>query len=163
MKATVIVATSINGVIGIDGKIPWKCKGDMEHFKKTTNGSTVIMGRTTYESIGKPLPNRKNVVLTRDTTKYLKEKYEGKHKDVFFKDNLRDAVKTGSLLGKTFIIGGSQVYELAFALNLVDEVILTTIKKYYEGDAFFTLEPGWSPIQTVESNEEYDIVLFKRK
>jgi dihydrofolate reductase len=162
MKASIIVATSINGVIGIDNKLPWNCSGDLKHFQQTTTDSTIIMGRNTYESIGKALPHRKNIVLTNNTKKYLSEKYEGKHKDVFFVSDISSTVKAFNALGKVFIIGGSTVYNLALSLDIVDEIILTTIKQHYEGDTFFKLSSEWKPVKTIHSNEEYDIRIYRR-
>ena len=163
MKANLIVATSLNGIIGKDNKIPWKCSDDMKHFKNTTEGGVVIMGRNTYESIGKALPSRHNIVLTRDAKKYRDERCEGKHRDVTFSDCLKSAVILGCSMGTTFIIGGSQVYELAFALNVVDKVYLTTIKSNLEGDAYFHLDAEWLPTKMIQQTDEYSIEIYERK
>lgn len=128
---TLIAACSKNRVIGKDNKLIWHVPGDLKRFKELTSGHTVLMGRKTFESIGKPLPNRRNVILTRDKTfiadgcliyNDLKEVLE------FFKNDL-------------FVIGGEEIYRQT--IGYADYIDLTFIHKEYEGDAFFPEIPYW--------------------
>lgn len=120
-----IAAVGKNGVIGVNNKLPWHIPEDMAFFKKVTKDTTVIMGRKTFETLGKPLPNRKNIVLTRDEN----WTYEG----VTVIHSLVDSI---SFRGPDiFVIGGAEVYELM--MPMVDEVWLTEIDQEFEGDTFF--------------------------
>jgi dihydrofolate reductase len=147
MKIEAILAHDLNNGIGNDGKLPWKCKKDMDFFKQTTTGHFVLMGSKTFESLGKPLPNRVNIVLTRDPKKYI-DKY--KHfKNVIFtsrihfyeyiRDNLEEFKKVFDFLEKEckiFIIGGNEIFNMY--LPVCDSIWITTIKNIYECDTFFT-------------------------
>jgi dihydrofolate reductase / thymidylate synthase len=128
--------------IGFEGKLPWNVPEDLKHFKELTMGKTVVMGRKTYESIGKSLPNRTNIVLTRDT-KFKKNGVITCHDiyeliDIFGKQN-----------NEVYIIGGQEIYEkfLSFCGSIIDSVILTEIKRngnmykntYITCDRFFPL------------------------
>lgn len=104
MHLGMILAVSANGVIGVDGKLPWHLPADLKHFKEVTSGGTVIMGRKTYESIGKPLPNRLNIVMTRDKT-FSAPGVEVVHSE----EELFQKIKTKP---KNFIIGGAEIYEM---------------------------------------------------
>jgi dihydrofolate reductase len=121
----IIVARSRNGVIGKDGKLPWHLPEDLKFFKEKTMGFPVIMGRKTWESIGKPLKGRQNVVLTKNPS------YE-----------VKNAIKVSSLeealtlfTGDIFIIGGATLYKQA--LPLANKVWITEIDKDFEGNAVF--------------------------
>lgn len=135
MKGTVeplnlIVAMSDKRVIGKDGKLPWSVPEDMRHFKATTMGHAIIMGRKTYESIGRPLPGRTNIVLTRDPWAWSAPK------GVLAVTSLDDALAFARGIDpEPFIIGGASVY--AEALPLVTRIYLTIVHGEYEGDAFF--------------------------
>ena len=122
----IIVAMTYNKVIGNEGKIPWHYAEDFKHFKKETLNGVVIMGRKTYESIGKPLPNRENIVIS--TT--LKDD------KVIVCKSFDEALKKAKEFDKTiFIIGGSRVYKEG--LKFADELIISHIEKNYEGDTYF--------------------------
>lgn len=123
---TIIVAMTEEGGIGINNTIPWKLREDMAHFKKTTTGHPVIMGRKTYESIGRPLPNRRNIVITHN----LMWKAEGV--EVFH--SLSEAIDAVDE-DKAFIIGGAEVYAAAFPV--VDKLIITQIHHTFCCDTFF--------------------------
>lgn len=127
----IIVAISENNAIGKEGKLLFKLKHDMENFKKTTTNQVVIMGRRTFESIGKPLPDRVNVVLTRQPLQC----------DVIVYDDLKKAVKEmqEAYPGKEiFIIGGGQVYKEALEKGLAGRLYMTKVKKVVEeADTFF--------------------------
>ena len=126
-KLSIIVAMSSNRVIGVNNSLPWHLSEDLKHFKTLTTGHTIIMGRKTYESIGKPLPNRRNIVISRNLNAF----YGG----VEVVHSLEDAFSTSSNDEEVFIIGGSNIYEQS--LHLVDHLYITEIKKAFEGDAFF--------------------------
>ncbi len=127
MKIAMIVATAANGVIGGDNKMLWHVPEDFAHFKKTTMGHPIIMGRKTWESIGRPLPGRKNVVVTRQTN------YEAKGADVV--PSLETAYEMLADVEKVFVIGGGEIYRQA--LPKADEVWITKIDQVFEGDTTF--------------------------
>lgn len=134
MEKIIIAAVSENGVIGKDGEIPWHYPEDLKHFKQKTTGHTVVMGRKTYESLPddyKPLPDRKNIVLSRSEPD-LPEKVE-------LATSLDQAWQIAEKYSdKCFIIGGSGVYEQT--LGKADRMVLTRIHEKYEGDTYF---PEW--------------------
>lgn len=157
---SIIVARSLNHVIGKDNQLPWKCEGDMKHFKKTTLNKVVVMGTNTYKSIGRTLPHRLNVVITRNSNDYLKEQSEGLHGGVLFRDS---SFLKNHIFSEVFIIGGMQIYQSALELDLVDTIYLTTIKEEYDGDAYFEFdEEVWNPFILIEETDEYKIELYGR-
>ncbi len=145
MKTIIIVAMTRDRVIGKDGTIPWCDPEDMRHFKQTTTGHAVIMGRKTYESIGKPLPNRRNIVITRKpdyVPPTLGPPAHGSESSIDIVSSLDDALKLcrDRKEAKAFIIGGAQIYQLA--LPIADEMIVTHIDQSdIEGDTYF---PPWN-------------------
>jgi dihydrofolate reductase len=118
---------SSNRVIGVNNTLPWHLSEDLKHFKSLTTGHTIIMGRKTYESIGRPLPNRRNIVISRNSN----TSYEG----VEVVHSLEDAFSISTNDKEVFVIGGSNIYEQA--LSFVDQLYITEIKKSFLGDAFF--------------------------
>lgn len=140
MKIAIIAAMSKNRVIGRNNKMPWHLPEDLKFFKKTTSGSPIIMGRNTYESLGRPLPHRVNIVLSAD------EDFHPAH-GVIVAAGLSQAFSIAEKCAEesgadtAFVIGGGQVYEQA--LDKADELILTTIDKEVEGDAFFPEIPAY--------------------
>lgn len=129
MKISIIVASSINNVIGHQGTIPWYIPADLRRFKEITNGHHVLMGRKTYESIGRPLPNRINEIVTKDN-KYHPE-------GIFVFTNIQDAVEFAKTNKETelFVIGGQNVYEAT--LNIANRIYQTLILTEYKGDIHF--------------------------
>jgi len=127
MMLSAIVAISENNVIGKDNELIWKLPRDMKHFKDTTTGHYIIMGRKTFESNGRPLPNRTNVIITRD------KDYKAEGCIVVY--SLEDALKEAKNDSEAFIIGGGVIYELA--MPFVDRIYLTKIHHSFEGDTFF--------------------------
>lgn len=118
-----IVAVSPNGLIGSDQSIPWKIKEDLKYFQKQTDGHTIVMGRKTFSSIGRVLPNRKNVVLTRDTISVAMSKIIKKSLlDNIFLENDYKKTKENEIV---WVIGGSQIYELYS--DLVEELHVTYV------------------------------------
>ena len=129
---TIIVATDARRGIGISNTLPWRLPEDMAHFKRVTSGHPVIMGRKTFDSIGRPLPNRRNIVVTRNPA--------WRHDGVEAVASLAAAV---ALVGQAsaFIIGGAQIY--AEAIGLADQLLITEIAKTFDCDAFFPVaDPG---------------------
>lgn len=153
-----IAAVAENGVIGRDGDMPWHYSADLRHFKETTMGHPVVMGRTTYESIAGqldgPLPGRTNIVLSRSNPDFPKE--------VVLVHSVEEAIETVEELDDTaFVIGGATVYEQF--LPHADELILTEIHEAYDGDTCF---PEWDPEEWTEverdEREELDFVRYER-
>lgn len=138
-----IVAQSTNGVIGIDNAMPWSLSNDLKFFKETTENHIVVMGRKTFESIGrKPLPNRVNIVITSNPSSITEEGVIALKSP----EAVMSVINEGSPLNKDiFIIGGEQIYR-AF-LHHIEEWYVTVVYEYYEnGDAynpFKFIETGW--------------------
>lgn len=131
MKIIQIVACAENNVIGKDNKMLWKLSDDLKHFKETTNKSCVIMGRKTFESIGKALKDRINIVIT------SKKSVNYKDSNVFTSNSIQLAIEfcKDLMIDKCFIIGGGEIYEQT--LSITDEIILTKVKTEIEGDTFY--------------------------
>ena len=140
---SIIVAVAKNGVIGDKNTLLWHLREDMIHFRTTTSGHPVVMGRKTFDSIGRPLPKRTNVVITRDTNLAI----EG----CTVVHSLEEAVAMFDKNEEVFIIGGAQIY--AQALAIADRIYLTVIDKEYEGDTSFP-EIDYSAWKEI-SREEY--------
>lgn len=124
---SLIVAKSQNNVIGNKGKLPWHFPEDLKFFKQVTMGRPILMGRTTWESIGRPLPGRRNIVLTRDPN-YVAEGAEVVH-------SFEEALELEDYPEGLFVIGGSKLY--ASSLPYVDIAWITEIMHDFEGDSFF--------------------------
>ena len=128
MKISLIVAMASNRVIGLNNKMPWHLSADLKKFKQITMGSPILMGRKTYESIGKPLPGRTNIIISRNTD------YQQAGCLVF--NNLETALQSASeLTNELFVIGGSDLYQTL--LPLADKLYLTLINQAFEGDTYF--------------------------
>jgi dihydrofolate reductase len=139
-KCKIIAAIDMNGLMGYDNKIPWSKPEDMKRFKELTSNHVVIMGRKTYESIGKPLPNRINCVLSRSSNiKNLKSDVLLYSDMVKLLEDLDDYIQNNSQK-QVWIIGGSSIYEDAFVLDVVSEVDLTIINGGYIPSATDSLE-----------------------
>ena len=124
---SIIVAIAKNGVIGDKNTLLWHLREDMIHFRTITSGHPVVMGRKTYDSIGRPLPKRTNVVITRDTELQI----EG----CTMAHSLTEAVEMFDSSEEVFILGGAQIYSQA--MPIADRLYLTIIDKEYEGDSSF--------------------------
>jgi dihydrofolate reductase len=150
MKKIIIVAMTKENIIGKDNNIPWHISDDLKLFKKNTINNTIIMGRKTYESIGKPLPKRKNIVVSSK----LKVDNEVKVCDTFEK-----AINLAENLGKDiFFIGGNQIYKSA--LKIADHIYLSLVKGNYSGNVYFP-EYDKKDWQMIDS-KEYDKFTFIR-
>ena len=171
-----IAAVSDNGVIGINNTLPWHLPEDLQFFKNTTQGAPVIMGRKTFESIGRALPSRLNIVIssTPDWTPEngLSEKTERlgrihaesvqrwmEQKNTAFSNatSLEQAIEACAGCEKIYIIGGAQLY--GSAMRLADELILTEVHTTLDGDAFF---PEWSTQQFKETWRQHNAATADR-
>ncbi|WP_227353322.1 dihydrofolate reductase [Haladaptatus salinisoli] len=158
MRLVLVAAVAANGVIGRDGDMPWHYAEDLRHFKETTMGHPVVMGRATYESIAAridgPLPGRTNVVLSRSTPDLPEE--------VVLVHGVEEAMDAVSELDDVaFVGGGATVYEQF--LPHADEMVLTEIHEAYEGDTEF---PEWDAEEwrevEREEREDFDFVRYER-
>jgi dihydrofolate reductase len=121
----IIVATSRNKVIGDSNSLIWYLPADLKRFKEITTGNTIVMGRKTYESIGKPLPNRRNIVITRDVD------YEVDGCEIV--NSLEEALMISNQ--NCFIIGGGEIYKQS--MGIADQIYLTLVHEDFEGDTTF--------------------------
>ena len=127
LKITIIVAASENQVIGYKNALPWHISEDLKHFKKITINHSVVMGRKTFESIGKPLKERRNIVISRDGTL----KIEGAE----VVNSLDEAIHRTKNENEIFIIGGEQIYKIA--MPIATHMHVTKVYNNIKGDAFF--------------------------
>ena len=152
------VAIADNGVIGKGNNLPWDLPEDLRHFKQLTSGKTVLMGRKTFESIvarlGKPLPNRKNVLITRQTS------YKAPEGVLVFAD-LKSAVDKLSS-EDVYIIGGAEIFKQA--LPLCNLAYITHVRGNYEGDAYFP-EVDWNKWKKIsdEPHEKFNFATYQRQ
>jgi len=149
-----IAAMSLNRAIGIRNTIPWHLPEDFKWFKKMTTGHVIVMGRKTFESIGKPLPNRTTVVLTRSQLSLPCVKTIS---------NLSQLAETEEEFSgrEIFICGGAQVY--AQALPLCSDLYLTVVQRNVEGDTFFPpFEDRFKMVETVMETPEFKILHFQQ-
>jgi dihydrofolate reductase len=150
-----VVAVARNRVIGKNNKLPWHFSSDLKHFKALTTGSTVIMGRKTFESIGKPLPNRENFVLSR-----TRSGSPAPH--LYFFNSIETALKNVKT-ENAFIIGGAELYNQT--MDKVNGIYLTRIDADYEGDAFYPEIPeGFDEIEieNLQDNPKIEVVLYEK-
>jgi dihydrofolate reductase len=136
-EIVLIVACAKDGVIGVNNGLPWRLPEDLAHFKRLTTGHCIIMGRKTFESIGRPLPNRRNIVVTRDKHNSPLRDTKGVELAASLQEALELSQKTSLDILSTpvFVIGGAQLYEQA--IHLADRIELTEIDLEIAGDAFF--------------------------
>ncbi len=127
MTVSIVVAIAENNAIGKDNQLLWHLPADLKHFKAITSGHCIIMGRKTFESIGKPLPNRRNIVISRT------DGLEISGAEV--KSSIQDALQLCRDENEVFIIGGAEVYRSA--MELVNRIYLTRVHEHYSGDTFF--------------------------
>jgi dihydrofolate reductase len=146
MTITLVAAMGANRVIGLDGDMPWHLPEDLAHFKRTTMGGTMIMGRKTFDAIGRALPGRRTIVVTRSAD-WSRDGVDVAH-------SLDEALALAatpnpSASADVFIVGGGDVY--AQALPLADRLVITEIDESPEGDTFF---PEWSRAEWSETARE---------
>ncbi|MFC3053396.1 type 3 dihydrofolate reductase [Kordiimonas pumila] len=127
MTLSIIVAMAKNRVIGAGNSLPWHLPADLKYFKQTTLGKSIIMGRKTFDSIGRPLLGRQNIVITRNQ--------EWHHDGVTVVGSLVDAIKASNMAAEVMITGGAQIYREAMAV--VDKLYITEVDIEVDGDATF--------------------------
>ncbi|MGB1042873.1 MAG: dihydrofolate reductase [Tenacibaculum sp.] len=125
---TLIAAIAKNNALGKDNDLIWHLPADLKRFKKVTSGHHILMGRNTFESIGKPLPNRTSVIITRNND-YFKD-------GCLIANSIEEAIEL-SKEDDAFIIGGAQIYKQALEKNLVDKLDITLVHHDFEADVFF--------------------------
>ena len=156
ISTSIIVAYASNYVIGKDGKLPWHIPADLKYFKELTYGSPIIMGRKTFESIGRPLPGRHNIIITRNS------EYTCDSCVVVF--DIQGALKEANNFAKEndqsdiFIIGGADIYRQS--MNYVDKAYITEVHADFDGDAVFDISDfsKWQETSRVyHTNEAMDL------
>ncbi len=166
MKIFHVVAMSQNKVIGKDNKLPWHFSADLKFFKALTTGHTVIMGRKTFESIGRPLPNRENFILSRSSYKVILETFsklkpeEAQRVKNF--ESIREAMQAVKT-EKAFIIGGAEIYKQT--IDKIDGIYLTLIHQDFDGDAFYPGVPvGFTEIsrEKLQENPLIEVIFYQR-
>ena len=160
MRIALIAALAENRVIGRDNQLPWHISADLKHFKALTMGKPIVMGRKTWESIGRPLPGRKNIVVTRDTA-YQAEGCQVVH-------SIEQAMDAVAESDELMIIGGAGLYQQT--LEFADRLYLTRVRAEVDGDTWFPeIDPQqWHEVaceshSADENNEhDYDFVILER-
>ena len=147
-----IAAMSLNRVIGAGNKIPWHLPEDFKWFKQLTTGNVIVMGRKTFESIGKPLPNRETIILSRSQFSFPGARTVADLSEIDLAKEAREV----------FICGGAQVY--VQALPLCSDLYLTLVKREVEGDAFFpAFEERFELVEELRDTPEFKILHYRRK
>lgn len=161
MSISLIVAMAQNRTIGVDNTLPWRCPEDLKHFKALTMGHHMIMGRKTFDSIGKPLPGRTTVVVTRNASLQI----DG----CVMARSLDEAVAACAGDSEVFIVGGAEIY--AQALPLADTLYITEIQQEVDGDAHFPAfdRNAWQEVEREVRSQEtphplnYHFVTYRRR
>lgn len=158
-----ILAMDQNQAIGKDNKLPWHLPEDLKFFKETTQGKIMIMGRKTFDSLGRVLPGRFHIVITRQNLK-------SDHERVVYVSSLDEAVKLARQMipqwpEEVFIIGGAEIFKQS--LELVDRIYLTKIEKTVDGDTFYP-NVDWKDFDLIqqshfETSEKFSINIYRRK
>lgn len=154
---SIVAAVAKNGVIGAQGDLPWRLPEDLQYFKRLTLGCPIVMGRKTYDSIGRPLPGRLNIVISRNPDLQI----PGCESVNSIEAALRVAQQQNA--AEIFIIGGAQIY--AQALSVAAKMYLTELRKPVEGDARFPdfAKQEWQEISRRPSEKnEFDFVVYER-
>jgi len=161
MKLSLIVAMATNHTIGVNKQMPWHLSADLKKFKQITMGHPIIMGRKTFESIGRPLPGRDNIIISRDL------QYQQEGCQVF---NSLDAVlENYKDLDEIFVIGGATLYEATLAR--ADSLYITEIHKTFEGDTWFPeiKKEQWLELERQDVSDDssvdftYSFIVYNRK
>jgi dihydrofolate reductase len=159
LKKIIIAAMDLNGVIGkSNGDMPWHSKEEFQHFKNSTSGHPIIMGRKTFESLGNPLPGRLNIVLT--TNKELKNRFE----EIIIFDKLNDAYEycEKNNFAKIFLIGGGSLFPTF--MNDADEMIISVMNFYATGDIYFPeIDKNIWMVQSTVERSVFEIFYYVRK
>ena len=141
-EIVLIAAVARNGTIGRDNELPWRLRADLQHFRALTLGHPILMGRKTWDSLGRPLPGRRSIVITRDSG----ARFEGAEPA----GSLEQALSMAEGAASAFVIGGEQIYRIA--LPIADRLLLTEVDTRVAADAFF---PAWDRTQFREVAREH--------
>ncbi len=148
LQLTAVVAMTAQRVIGRAGTLPWHLPEDLAFFKRTTSGYPIVMGRKTYESIGRPLPKRRNIVLTRDRG-WSADGVEVIH-------GVEDLEKLPGLDGRVFIIGGAEIY--AAFMPALDDLLVSHVFEAHEGDTWFPeFEGDFPESEILETHSTFEV------
>lgn len=149
MKISIIVAMASNRVIGLNNQMPWHLSADLKKFKKITMGSPILMGRKTYESIGRPLPGRSNIIISRNPA------YQQEGCLVF--DDIDKAIVSCQEYDEVFVIGGATFYEAM--LPQANILYLTQIHAEFKGDTFFPIinKQEWTEISREDVSNDQSV------
>ncbi len=162
MTLSIIVAVAANGVIGLDNQLPWHLSADLRRFKRLTMGHHLIVGRRTFEAIGRPLPGRRIVVLTRN------REFSGGTGAQLVVHSLAEGLAAAAADNEVFVAGGEEIYRQA--LPLVDRLHITRVRAEFEGDAYFPQfdEEAWQ-VKSCEDHRPdeknpyaYSFVVYER-
>lgn len=164
MKVSIIVATSLNHAIGKDNQLLWHLPADLKFFKTTTMGCPVVMGRKTFQSIGRTLPGRQNVVITRDQTFNA-----DKHYDLTVVGSIDEALVKLHSEKEVFIIGGGEIYKQS--IDSVDTIYITLVHTVIDGDVYFPeidkskFDLVWEEKHLADEKNKFDYTFqkFERK
>lgn len=162
MKITYVVAIAKNGVIGSHNTLPFYIPEDLKHFKRVTEGHTILMGKNTFDSImnrlGKPLPNRTNVVITRNA------EYKAPEGVIVFNDLDTALTELAKTTEELMVGGGSQIYKQLLDMDVVDKMIITHVDEEVDGDVIFP-EVDWSKWNKVveEPRDGFSWATYERK
>lgn len=164
MKVSIIVATSLNHAIGKDNQLLWHLPADLKFFKTTTMGCPVVMGRKTFQSIGRTLPGRQNVVITRDQTFNNDKQY-----DLTVVGSIDEALVKLHSEKEVFIIGGGEIYKQS--IDSVDTIYITLVHTVIDGDVYFPeidkskFDLVWEEKHLADEKNKFDYTFqkFERK
>jgi dihydrofolate reductase len=160
MKLSIIVATSLNHAIGKDNQLLWHLPADLKFFKTTTMGCPVVMGRKTFQSIGRTLPGRQNVVITRDKQFNADNKF-----DITVVSSLDEALVKLHSEKEVFIIGGGEIFNQS--IDFVDNIYLTVVNAVIDGDVYFSeidknkFELVWEEKHLADEKNKFDYTFQK--
>ena len=149
MKISLIVAMASNRAIGLDGQMPWHLSADLKHFKKITMGAPIVMGRKTFDAIGRPLPGRRNLVISRNPD------YQPMGCEVFA--DINSALQACGDVSEVFIIGGATLYQAL--LPDADYLYLTEIHQAFEADTLFPDfdRQAWQELERIDINDDASV------
>lgn len=162
INISIIVAASLNNVIGLGNDLPWKLSADLKYFKNLTQGHTVIMGRKTYDSIGKPLPNRKNIIISSNKDLQIAGAY--------VVNSLQDALNFCAEHETIFIIGGATIYKQA--LPYANTIYFTQVHTEISGEtvSFPIIDTDYWDLISIENHKadekneyDYSFCVYKKK
>ncbi len=155
MNVSIVVAVSDGGVIGCNNSIPWDIPEDLRNFRSITMGSSIVMGRKTFESIGRKLPGRTNIVLSRQTKIKVPE-------GVILTSDFNTSIKEGLKYSKeVFVIGGEEVYKLA--LKVANKMYLTKVNEYFSGDSYFNYNPKHWVVVSKKLSFKFNFYVMQNK